>query len=318
MATSISITNTRAADQAANTGPRPFAPLDYLLYALTVASWSVSWYALALQPGMVANEVSLTYRFVIAALIMLAWVSVTGQPMRFPLRQHAIFAAMGVCIFSTNFLLFYYGSSYLVSGLLSVVFSLASLANMLLAALIFGEKPSARIIGAALLGVAGIGLLFWPETASRGFGDGVLTGLGLCIAGTLCFSTGSLISSRMQGRTTGQRVPLVSTNTWGMIYGAIWCCFLAIIQGEPFNWDPRPEYAYSLIFLAVVSTVVAFAAYLTLVGRIGSGRAGYATVVFPVFALLVSTVFEDYRWTLFAVVGLGLVAVGNIIVMRGR
>lgn len=299
----------------AATAPKPFAPIDYLLYALTVASWSVSWYALSLQPGVVANEVSLVYRFAIASAIMVAWVLATNRPMRFAARQHLVFAAMGVCIFSTNFLLFYYGSTYLVSGLLSVVFSLASLFNMLLAALVLRQPLNAKLIAAALIGFCGIALLFWPEIATRGLGDGVLTGLALCVAGTLCFSLGSLISSRMQG---GQKVPLVSANAWGMIYGALWCAILAVVQGEPFNWDPRPEYAWSLLFLAVVSTVVAFAAYLTLVGRIGSGRAGYATVVFPVFALLVSTVFESYTWTIFAFAGMAMVAIGNVIIMRGR
>lgn len=296
-----------------------FAPLDYGLYALTVASWSVSWYALSVQPGVVANEVSLVYRFAIASSIMLIWVVAAKKPMRFGLRQHLVFAAMGVCIFSTNFLLFYYGSGYLVSGLLSVVFSLASLFNMLLAALFLGERQTGKLVFAAAIGFAGIALLFWPEIATSGFDGAVLTGLGFCIAGTLCFSAGSLISSRSQANVKGRvNASLVSSTAWGMIYGTLWCLFLAIVQGKSFNWDPRPEYAISLVFLAVVSTVIAFAAYLTLVGRIGSGRAGYATVIFPVFALLLSTFVENYTWTPFAFAGLAMVAIGNIMVMRGR
>ena len=76
-------------------------------------------------------------------------------------------------------------------------------------------------------------------------------------------------------------------------------------------------YIGSLVFLAVVSTVMAFAAYLTLLGRIGPARAGYATVMFPIFALLVSTVLEGYVWTAYAVLGLVLVAMGNVLVIRG-
>lgn len=301
---------------APSSSTQPFAPLDYALYAVTVGAWSASWYALSLQPGIVANEVSLFYRFVLAAAIMVAWAVVTKCPMRFSPARHIAFAAMGVFIFSTNFLLFYYGSTYLVSGLLSVVFSLASLINMLLAAVLFGERPSGKVLLAAALGFAGIGLLFWPEIAARGIGDGVLMGVALCVSGTLSFCIGSQISSRMQANR--RKVPLVSTNAWGMIYGALWCLVLATAQGKTFNFDPRPEYAFSLIFLAVISTVIAFAAYLTLVGRIGTGRAGYATVVFPVFALLISTALEGYNWTLWALAGLAMVGVGNVLVMRGR
>ncbi|MEO0543605.1 MAG: DMT family transporter [Pseudomonadota bacterium] len=293
-----------------------FSALDYVLYALTVGSWSVSWYALSLQPGVVANEVSLFYRFVIASAVMLVWTLVARQSLLFSVRQHAVFVAMGIFIFSTNFLLFYYGSTYVVSGLLSVIFSLASLTNIFLAALIFQERPSARIVAAAFVGACGIALLFWPEVSGQELAGNVVTGLILCTCGTLCFSMGSLLSSRLQAGD--KKVPLVAATTWGMIYGAVWCAFLAIVQGKPFNWDPRPEYAYSLIFLALVSTVIAFAAYLTLVKRIGAGRAGYATVVFPIFALLVSTFVEDYQWTLAAVLGLVLVIAGNVTVMRGR
>jgi len=301
---------------AASSGQDAFAPLDYGLYALTVMAWSFSWYALSLQPGVVANEVSIAYRFALAAAIMLVWALASGRRMRFAAREHAAFAAMGVLIFSTNFLFFYYGSSFLVSGLLSVVFSLASLTNVLVAALAYREWPSPRTVAAGAIGFAGIALMFWPKITEGGFDTDVARGLALCITGTLCFSVGSLISSRLSRRRA--EIPLVSANAWGMVYGAAWCAVLALIMGKPFGWDPRPEYLFALVFLAVVSTVIAFAAYLTLVGRIGSGRAGYATVVFPIFALLVSTVLEGYQWSLTAFAGLALVIAGNVLVMRGR
>ena len=298
------------------TGQGAFAPADYGLYALTVTAWSVSWYALALQPGAVANEVSIAYRFAIASAIMVAWAVLSGRRMRFALREHMAFAGMGVCIFSTNFLFFYYGSQYLVSGLLSVVFSLAALTNVFVAALFYRDLPSRRTVLAGAVGFAGVALMFWPKIADGGFDRAVATGLTLCLIGTLCFSIGSLISARLSRRRA--EVPMVSANAWGMVYGTLWCGLLALVMGRPFNCDPRPEYLWSLLFLAVVSTVIAFAAYLSLVGRIGSGRAGYATVVFPIFALMISTALEGYQWTLMAVAGLTLVIAGNVLVMRGR
>lgn len=292
-----------------------FAKLDYLLFAITVFSWSASWYALSLQPGIVANEVSLVYRFAIAVVIMFAWAAISRRQLAFSLKDHASFALLGMLIFSTNFLLFYYGSQYLVSGLLSVIFSLASVFNVFLATVLLRDPLARKTVLAGLLGFGGIALMFWPQITNNDINAGVLTGVALCVAGTLSFCFGNMVSVRLQQRKT--RLPLVSINAWGMAYGLAWAGFLALVQGRTFNYDPRPEYTASLLFLAIISTVMAFAAYLTLVGRVGAGRAGYATVIFPVFALLISTYAEGYHWSMASITGLSLVVIGNIAVMRG-
>lgn len=300
--------------RAASARERPFEPTDYGLYGLTVLAWSVSWYAISLQSGSgVADEVSIVWRFLIAAVFMFAWAAASRRRLAFPLRDHIGFAATGVLMFSTNFLLFYYGSHYLVSGLLSVVFSLVSVVNLFLAAVVMREKPSMRTLAGGFLGFAGVALMFLPEISAKGVGGGILIGLGLCVAGTLCFCTGNLVSAGFQRRG----LPLASMNAWGMFYGMLWCALLAVVLGRPFTVAWTPAYLGSLAFLSLVATVVAFFAYLTLLGRIGSGRAGYASVMFPVFALLVSTVMEGYHWTAPAIAGLLSVLAGNVLVMRG-
>ncbi|GAB1580962.1 DMT family transporter [Phyllobacterium phragmitis] len=294
---------------------RAFEPFDYGLYAMTVFAWSLSWYALAVQAASgVANEVNIVWRFLIAAVIMFAWAVVSRQRLKFALRDHLGFAGLGVLLFSSNFLLFYYGAQYLVSGLLSVVFSLASIINLVLSTLVMREPPSARTLAGGLMGFGGIALMFLPEMQAHGFTGKTLVGLGLCVAGTLCFCTGNLISARLQKRG----LPLVSMNGWGMVYGTLWAAFLALVFGKHFTIAWTAEYLGSLIFLSVISTVLAFFAYLTLLGRIGSARAGYATVMFPVFALVVSTLLEGYQWTVLAVTGLALVLAGNLFVIRGK
>jgi len=62
--------------------------------------------------------------------------------------------------------------------------------------------------------------------------------------------------------------------------------------------------------------VVGFTAYLLLVGRLGPERAAYCTVLFPLVALAISSVVEDYRWTPPALAGLALVMTGNVLVFR--
>ncbi|MEK8061123.1 EamA family transporter, partial [Burkholderia contaminans] len=87
----------------------------------------------------------------------------------------------------------------------------------------------------------------------------------------------------------------------------------SVAAGMPFTLDTSPRYLGALVYLAVPGSVIGFTAYLTLVGRIGPERAAYCTVLFPIVALAVSTVFEGYQWSPLAVVGLLLVVAGNLV-----
>lgn len=287
---------------------------DLGLYGVTVLTWGFSWYALRMQLGTLPPEVSLFWRFLIAASIMMGWALVARAPLRFPLRTHLRFAALGLFIFSTNFTLFYYGGQYVPSGLLSVVFSLTSVFNIALGFLIFGQRISRRVLLGGLLGFAGVALLFRPQMMGEAgdFDTGALIGLGFCLAGTLSFCFGNMISTANQR----EGIPVLSANAWGMVYGTILLGAFAALRGAPFAIDWSPAYLGSMIYLAVFASVVAFACYLTLLGRIGAARAGYATVMFPVIALLVSTVMEDFHWTAETLAGLGCVLMGNLLVLR--
>ena len=284
---------------------------DYLLYTITVLSWSASWYALKLQVGVVPIQVSLFWRFLLAAIIMLVWAKLKGVSLRFSGTTHMKFVAMGALMFCLNFASFYYASTWIASGLLSVVFSLASIINILLAIIFLGLRPTRNMIIGAIMGICGIAMMFWPEIAGQTFDKNALFALGLCILGTLFFCTGNLISSNLQKA----KVPIIAASTWGMAYGAGVASLLALAKGDQFVFDWSVSYVGSLVFLAVVSSVIAFAAYLTLLGRIGTDRAGYAAVMFPVAALVISSYMEGYQMDALAGFGLVIVLLGNVFVL---
>lgn len=300
---------------ATNAADRSFGLRDYALYATVVLSWSASWYAIKMQLGEVPVQVSMFWRFFIAAFCMWVWVFAIRQNVRYSLKYHAAFAAMGLFIFCLNFTLFYHGGTYLISGLLSVVFSLASVFNLVLAGLIARQMPAQRILLGALLGFLGIALMFWPEIAGQSWDTAALFGLSLCVAGTLSFCVGSQISAALQNRA----IPVIAASAWGMSYGALFSGLFTVLQGHEFAIVWTPQYLFSLLFLAIISSVIAFWSYLNLIGSIGAGRAGYVTVMFPVAALLISTILEDYRFAPIAIGGLVLVLLGNLLVLsRGR
>jgi drug/metabolite transporter (DMT)-like permease len=282
------------------------------LYAATVFLWGVSWIGIKAQLGIVAPEMSVLWRFVLAALVTWGWVLASGKPVRFSAGDHLRFVVVGCCLFSFNFICFYYGGLTVPSGLLSVVFSLASIFNLVLGLVLFRQKVEPRVALGGAIGVAGIGLLFWPEITGAGFNAGALWGLGLCVLGTLFFCSGNMMSTLVQR----QGIPLISANAWAMTYGALVLLTLNLVRGNAFIIEPTVKYVGSLFYLAIGASVLAFASYLTLLRRLGAARAGYATVLFPIIALGVSTVLEGYVWTPLAVIGVVLALTGNVLVLR--
>lgn len=101
-----------------------------------------------------------------------------------------------------------------------------------------------------------------------------------------------------------------------MFYGALLLLAYCLVSGVPFTFEANTRYIGSLLYLAIPGSVIGFTAYLTLVGRMGPERAAYCTVLFPVVALNISVFVEGYQWTLPALLGLGLVMLGNVLVFR--
>lgn len=291
------------------------APLFNLgLYALTVLIWGTTWIAMTYQVGVVAAELSVAYRFAIASAVVFVWSAAARQRLRFAARTHLLLAAMGVCMFSFNFYFFYLAAAYLTSGLLAVVFSMTVVLNIVNGRLLLGRRATRRTVVAAGLGVAGIAALFWPEVERFDLADSGTLGLLLSLAGTLCFSLGNIASARAQ--MLG--LPVISCNAWGMAYGALAMLLVALLSGAPAAFDTGMPYVVSLLYLALCGSVIAFGAYLTLLGRIGADRAAYATVLFPLVALAISTAVEGYVWTPAALAGVALVLTGNLLVLLQR
>ena len=286
--------------------------MNLSLYLLTVLIWGTTWIAIKLQVGTVAIALSIAYRFGLAALVLFAVLLLSRRLQPLNRRAQWLCLAQGLCLFCVNFLCFYTASQWIPSGLIAVVFSTATLWNALNARVFFGQRIAVNVLAGGGLGLAGLALLFWPEVAGHAASRETLIGLALALFGTLCFSAGNMLSSLQQ--KAGFR-PL-TTNAWGMLYGALILTAYCLASGTPLSVDWSTQYVGSLVYLAIPGSVIGFTAYLTLVGRMGADRAAYCTVLFPVVALNISAFVEGYQWTAPALVGLGLVMLGNVLVFR--
>ncbi len=288
--------------------------VNLLFYTLTVLIWGSTWLGIKFQLGTVEPVLSVAYRFTLATLILFLWCLARRLPLRFSRSEHLFIALQGVLLFALNYLLFYLAELQITSGLAAVVFSTIVVMNLLNGRLFLGTPVELKVLLGGALGMVGLVLLFWPEMAAVNFSGPVLTGLLLSFAATYLASLGNIISARNQRL----RLPVVQTNAFGMAYGALCMASLAIIGGTPLVIDWSLPYLVSLGYLALFGSVIAFGCYLSLVGRIGPGRAAYATLLFPVVALALSTIWEDYHWSSPAVCGILLILGGNYLALARK
>ena len=281
------------------------------LYVVTVAIWGTSWFAMRFQLGQVPELQSIAYRFLLASAILILWCFATRRRLRFGWRDHLFCAIQGITLFWFNYFLFYLAASRIPSGLMAVCFSTIVVMNIAGGAIFFGTRAERRVWIGALLGMAGLGLVFLPEIVGIEFSRAHLEGLILSLVATFSASIGNMVSVRHKRAA----MPVVESNALGMGYGALLGIVAAGLFSSPYRFDWEPSFLLSLGYLAFFASVIGFGSYLTLVQRIGADRAAYASVLFPLLALLLSTLFEGYRWTLLAGLGILLVLAGNLLVL---
>ncbi|MGE9553715.1 DMT family transporter [Erwinia amylovora] len=283
--------------------------MNAVLYLLVVMIWGTTWIAIFMQQGVVSVTVSIFWRFLIAAVAMLIVLGIMGRLRKISLRDHLFCLLQGCCVFGFNFVCFYHAAAWISSGLESVIFSMAVLYNAVNSMLFFRQRPHPNLLPAAALGLTGIVALFWHDLVATQLAPSLLLGIGLSALGTFGFSLGNMISTRHQRRG----LETMSTNTYAMLYGALVMAAISLFRGDHFIPELSVRYLGSLLYLAIFGSVIAFGAYFTLVGRIGASQAAYCTLLFPLVALTLSTLYEGYVWHVNAVVGLLLILLGNLV-----
>ena len=285
---------------------------NVLLYVVTVLIWGSSWLAIKYQLGSVDPMVSVAYRFLLASGISWLYCRLSRRLMHFSLRDHAFMFLQGASLFALNYWLFYVSELTLTSGLAAVIFSTIVVMNLLNGAIFLKNRLEIRVIAGAFIGLLGIMLVFWPEVTDFESGSENLFAAALAVLATFLASIGNIASARNQRAG----IPVVQANTFGMTYGALLMLGLSWATGREFTFELTLPYVSSLAFLSVFASIIAFWSYLTLLGRVGVERAAYATLIFPLVALGISTIFEGYQWSAFAGIGILLILAGNLLILK--
>ena len=284
----------------------------WLLYSAVVLIWGSTFFGIKFQLGSVDPLVSVVYRFALAVLMLFGWCWWKKLPVKLSAGHHPYLLAQGACLFGFNYWLVYLAEEHVTSGIVAVIFTTIIFFNIFNGRLFLKRSVSQLVVWGSLLGAVGIGFIYYPEIQGVNRNNTPVYGLALSLGAPLVASLGNIAATR-----NGQyKLPVIQTNAWSMTYGTLLMLVLALVLDKPFTMEWTFPYLSSMIYLAFFGTVIAFGCYLLLLQRIGPERAAYSSLLFPVVALGLSTLFEGYQWTLSALAGFGLILAGNHLVLR--
>lgn len=286
-----------------------------LPFAIVTLIWGSTWIVIRDQLGTVPPTWSVSYRFAIAGVAMIAWALIRRDSLRLDARGWGFAAALALAQFCLNFNFVYRAEMYITSGLVAVVFAILLVPNAILARIFLGQRMGKQLLVGSVIAVAGIALLFVHEaregTASAG---AVLTGIGITLLGVMSASAANI----MQGTETSKRYPMASMLGISMLLGALGNALWAwTTVGVPVI-EMRLGYIAGLLYLGIAASAVAFFLYFNVIRVIGPAKAAYSGVIVPVIAMIFSTIFEGYRWSPLALGGGALAMVGLVIALRAR
>ncbi|MBC2662237.1 EamA family transporter [Novosphingobium flavum] len=285
-----------------------------LSFAIISVVWGSTWLVIKDQISVVPPAWTITWRFVVAGAAMVLLAAVRREPLRLPPGGQSLAALVGLTQFLANYHFVYHSEAYLTSGLVAVLYALLMVPNAILSAVVLGTRVTGRFLAGSAVAVAGIALLLLHEIRLAPAADQVWLGIALSLAGLLCASCANVAQATPRAAACGT-IPFI---TWAMLWGVLFETVWALATAGPPVFDPRPAYWGGVVYLAIFGSVLPFPLYFKLIRDMGAGRAAYTSVVTPIVAMILSTLFEGYHWTLLAAAGSVLAMVGLLIALSAR
>ncbi len=294
--------------------PSMLSPKVLIPFMLTGTIWGSTWFVITGQISDVPAAWGVFYRFMLATPALFVLAMVMGNRLKLNRPEHLLALGVGIAQFSGNFLFVYHAESHITSGIVAVMFALLMVPNAIFAKVFIGEKVQGGFIGGSLVAIAGVSMLLVHEWNAAPLGGNVGLGIVLAIGGMLAAS----IANVVQANPTGRGVPMVSFLAWAMVYGTAFDLVYALVTVGPPQVPSAWQFWAGTAYLAIIGSVVTFPLHYNLVREIGAGRTAYNGIVTVCVAMLLSTLFEGFKWDALSAGGMALALVGMGLALRSK
>ncbi len=276
-------------------------PRDIALAAFVSVTWGLAFVAMRFGLESFTAPQLTTLRFLVASVPVL-FVARPAVPWR-------LLALIGLSLFAVQFLLLFLAFRHgMPPGLASVTQQTHVFLTVLLAALLFGERPTVRQgVGMVLaaVGLVLIGLTVGADLPALAF--------ALALAGALSWAVGNLLLKHVRG------VPMFALIAWCSLVPPLPMLLLSALWGEASlpaavagaSWASRG----AALFLGAATS--AYAIWGRLLGRYPAAVVAPLALLSPVTGVVVSALVFGERFTSLRYAGMTLIVAGlAVIILR--
>lgn len=241
-------------------------------------------------------------RTLVAALALLGWNLLRRQRLRPTRREWATLVPAGLLMWVGGNGLVNWAERHADSGYAALLVGALPIWMVLMEAILDRKRPTYHLMGALVVGFAGLGVLTYP-ILQRSTGAGLAEAAALVLA-PLCWGAGSIYQLR---RPTG--FGPTANSAWLQMVGCVGFVLVGWVLGEP-RPTPTPAAWAAWGYLVAAGSILAFTSYLTALRRLPTSLVTTYTYVNPVIAVFLGWIILDEPITRWTIAGTALVLAG--------
>ncbi len=286
---------------------------NFGLFLLLCFIWGTTFVAISAGLLHFPPVLFAAFRYDIAAMLLLAYVYYANETWIPHGRNEWLEVAIGaVFIIAAYHAFLFAGQQHTTAATAAILVSLTPVLTTGFSRVFVPEDALTPVgVLGLLFGVAGVVVIARPTPGDLLSSDVIATGLIFCAASAMAL--GSVLSRRIESS-----LPTLTMQAWAMLGGALLMHGVSVSMGEPIVFEAwtHPEALGSLIFLAIISSVLGFFLYFTLLEKLGPVELNMVSYVAPAIAAVVGWLYLGEGMYLSTVFGFLLIAVGFVLTKR--
>jgi drug/metabolite transporter (DMT)-like permease len=249
-------------------------------------------------------------RVIAACLILLGWAKLSNQKLKVGRRELGVLAVSGILLWVGGNGLVSWAEKRADSGYSALLIGALPIWVTIMEAIVDRRPPTWRLLGALLIGLAGVAVLNGPVIL-EGSGRDILAAVAL-IAAAVSWGIGAIFQKR-KALSLGPEV----SSGYQHFFGGLGLFAVALLAGEP-TPEPIPEAWWAWGYLVVFGSVFAFTSFIKALRLLPTNVVMTYAYVNPVVAVILGRIILAEPITLWTMSGSVLIVLGVMGVFHER